>query len=68
MSQQSKPIKYSAVIPVYNSANIVGETIDQTVTFFETQHLDYELVVVNDGSSDESSMLDDAREHGTARN
>jgi glycosyltransferase involved in cell wall biosynthesis len=45
---------YSAVIPVYNSAPIVGETIAQTVAFFEQHGYDYEVVAVNDGSRDES--------------
>jgi polyisoprenyl-phosphate glycosyltransferase len=42
------------VIPVYNSAQIVGHTIDRTVGFFETSGLDYELIIVNDGSRDRS--------------
>jgi glycosyltransferase involved in cell wall biosynthesis len=49
-----KHLKYSAVIPVFNSAAIVGKTIRRTVAFFEEKRLDYELLVVNDGSSDGS--------------
>lgn len=45
---------YSVVIPVYNSERIVADTIDQTVTFFEAQGWRYEIVLVNDGSSDKS--------------
>jgi glycosyltransferase involved in cell wall biosynthesis len=51
MSQQ---VKYSVVIPVYKSANIVGDTIDQTVAFFEKHSLNYELILVNDASPDQS--------------
>ncbi len=51
MSSQSR---YSVVIPVYKSANIVGDTIDQTVTFFEKHNLAYELILINDGSPDQS--------------
>ncbi|TYO99024.1 undecaprenyl-phosphate 4-deoxy-4-formamido-L-arabinose transferase [Geothermobacter ehrlichii] len=47
-------LKYSVVIPVYNSERIVGETIDRTVDFFEREKLDYEIILVNDGSSDNS--------------
>ncbi len=47
-------VKYSIVVPVYNSANIVGEMIDRTVTFFEQHGLDYELILINDGSQDQS--------------
>jgi glycosyltransferase involved in cell wall biosynthesis len=45
---------YSVVIPVFNSEPIVGATIDRTVAFFEAQHLLYELILVNDGSTDGS--------------
>jgi glycosyltransferase involved in cell wall biosynthesis len=54
MNQIRKPVKYSVVIPVYNSASIVGTTIDRTVAFFDERQLDYEIVLVNDGSSDNS--------------
>ncbi|NDJ36878.1 MAG: glycosyltransferase family 2 protein [Chloroflexi bacterium] len=47
-------IEYSAVIPVYNSANIVGKTIDRTAAFFETHELSYEIILINDGSTDAS--------------
>jgi len=57
MTLETPPVaalKYSAVIPVFNSAKIVGDTIHQTVAFFEEHQLDYELLLVNDGSSDQS--------------
>jgi len=54
MSGQEKPVKYSVVIPVYNSGAIVGETIDRTVAFFEGRGWDYEIIAVNDGSRDGS--------------
>jgi glycosyltransferase involved in cell wall biosynthesis len=58
MNQELRPEardhKYSAVIPVFNSAAIVGQTIDRTVAFFEDFQLDYELILINDGSSDSS--------------
>jgi len=47
-------MKYSVVIPVYNSATIVGRTIDDVVDFFDKQQLSYELILVNDGSQDMS--------------
>ena len=52
--QQENSIKYSVVIPVYNSAAVVGETIDRTVAFFEKRGWDYELILVNDRSRDQS--------------
>lgn len=47
-------MKYSVVIPVFNSEKIVGETIDRTVAFFRREDLKFELILVNDGSSDGS--------------
>lgn len=45
---------YSIVIPVYNSADVVADTVDQTVEVCEDHGLDYELILVNDGSTDGS--------------
>ncbi len=45
---------YSIVIPVFNSEPIVGDTIDQIVDVFTEAGLRYELILVNDGSSDRS--------------
>lgn len=45
---------YSIVVPVYNSADVVGSTVDQIVEVFETAGLSYELILVNDGSRDRS--------------
>jgi glycosyltransferase involved in cell wall biosynthesis len=54
MSDHENTYKYSAVIPVFNSEAIVGDTIDRTVAFFEAHRFDYELIMVNDGSADGS--------------
>lgn len=45
---------YSVVIPVYNSQEIVGETLRRTAAFFESRGLSYEIIAVNDGSRDAS--------------
>lgn len=45
---------YSVVIPVYNSQDIVGETLRRTAAFFEERVLPYEIIAVNDGSRDGS--------------
>lgn len=42
------------VVPVYNSAAIVGTTVDRIVETFEGAGLSYELILVNDGSRDGS--------------
>lgn len=46
--------RYSLVVPVYNSVGIVGTTVDRIVEVFEKEGLDYQLVLVNDGSRDGS--------------
>jgi glycosyltransferase involved in cell wall biosynthesis len=46
--------RYSVVIPVYNSARLVGTTVDRVVEVFTEQGLDHEVILVNDGSSDAS--------------
>lgn len=48
------PPDYSIVIPVFNSQDIVGETLVRTARFFESQGLSYEIIAVNDGSTDQS--------------
>jgi glycosyltransferase involved in cell wall biosynthesis len=45
---------YSVVIPVFNSEDVVGETIDRVVRFFSEAGLKFELILVNDGSRDGS--------------
>jgi polyisoprenyl-phosphate glycosyltransferase len=45
---------YSVVIPVFNSEALVGTTIDRVVETFREAGLQYQLVLVNDGSSDRS--------------
>src|SRR5688572_30599003 len=46
--------RFSVVIPVYNSEQVVGQTIDDVVGVFAAGGLDLELVLVNDGSRDGS--------------
>lgn len=47
-------LKFSVVIPVYNSEKIVAETVLQTIQFFESKDYRHEIVLVNDGSTDSS--------------
>lgn len=54
MNAAAQNYKYSAVIPVFNSQPIIADTIDRTVGFFEGAQLNYELILVNDGSGDKS--------------
>ncbi len=52
---------YSVVVPVFNSADVVGLTIDRIVEVFEEAGLRYQLVLVNDGSRDTSWEVISAR-------
>lgn len=45
---------YSIVIPVYNSEQIVSNTVAQIVKEFERTSFNYEIILVNDGSKDNS--------------
>ncbi len=52
---------YSVVVPVFNSVDVVGETIDRITEVFEQAGLRYQLILVNDGSKDGSWDLIAAR-------
>ncbi len=45
---------YSIVIPVFNSEELVGTTVDQVVAVFTEHGLKHEVILVNDGSHDDS--------------
>jgi polyisoprenyl-phosphate glycosyltransferase len=47
-------MKYSIVIPVYNSEGIVGETIERTLKYCREEKLQFELILINDNSTDNS--------------
>lgn len=54
LPNERTPVKYTVVIPAFNSASVVGETIDRTTTFLRALGESYEVIVVNDGSRDET--------------
>ena len=45
---------FSVVVPVFNSVDVVGTTIDRITEVFERAGLRYQLILVNDGSKDGS--------------
>ena len=47
-------MKYSVIIPVYNSESLIVNTSEDVINFFESKGLDFELILVNDGSTDNS--------------
>lgn len=46
--------KYSIVIPVYQSENIIATTVGKTLEVINDNNLSAEVVLINDGSSDDS--------------
>ena len=48
-------VELSLVIPVYNGSRSIGAVVDQIHQSFS--HLDFEVVLVNDGSTDESEQV-----------
>lgn len=45
-------MKYSAIIPAFNEEKIIKVAINQTANFFKKRRLSYEVLVINDGSYD----------------
>src|SRR5450432_2077080 len=52
---------YSFIIPAYNEGARLGSTLDRVLDYIAAQHLDAEVVVVNDGSLDLTADLVRAR-------
>ena len=49
-----KDIYLSVVVPVYNEASTIGETIRKLREFLETQAYSWEILICDDGSTDET--------------
>lgn len=47
-------MKYSVVLPVYNEEDVISTTIGKVVELFVRQDLVWEIIAVDDGSSDNS--------------
>jgi len=47
-------MRFSVVIPVYNSASVVEQTVTRVSEFFVLNALEHEIILVNDGSLDNS--------------
>jgi dolichol-phosphate mannosyltransferase len=56
----SKPrggTQYSIVIPVYNEEDVVGALLDDLSMFVNTWRSDYEILMIDDGSSDRTAEI-----------
>jgi len=45
---------FSVVIPVFNSEKTVAATVDKTISFFNKNNYNFEIILINDGSLDDS--------------
>lgn len=52
--EPKKDVLISVVIPVYNSEKIVGETVTRVSNYLSNINVSFEIILVNDGSSDNS--------------
>ena len=49
--------QYSIVIPAYNEEDVVGDLLDELHRFLGTWRSDYELLMIDDGSSDRTAEI-----------
>lgn len=47
----------SIIIPAYNEEKIIEKAINQALTILNAESADYEIIIVNDGSSDKTAEL-----------
>jgi dolichyl-phosphate beta-glucosyltransferase len=50
-------VHLSLVIPAYNEAKRIGPTLDVALAYFARQHYDWEIIVVDDGSQDDTAKV-----------
>lgn len=48
----AKPIKLSVVIPAYNEGKRIAQTLEETDEYLKKQNYNYEIIVVDNGSND----------------
>ena len=53
--------QYSIIIPAYNESARLGATLDRVLNYVAAQHWDAEIVVVDDGSRDDTAEMVRAR-------
>ena len=53
----SEPVSVSIVIPVFNEEEAIGDDLDLVIKTMEATDYDYEIIVVDDGSTDRSADI-----------
>lgn len=56
-SLSTHPVEVSVVVPVYNEVDSIPRLLEAIVTTLQAQAISYEIICVDDGSSDGSSAL-----------
>lgn len=55
MAQATSPV--SVIIPAYNEEKTIGNVIADTINVMNSQDLPYEIIVVDDGSTDRTGLI-----------
>jgi dolichyl-phosphate beta-glucosyltransferase len=53
--------RYSIILPAYNEGVRIGATLDNLLAYIGQRHWDAEVIVVNDGSTDDTAKIVGAR-------
>lgn len=51
------PYAYSVIIPAFNEGRKIAKAVSETVRVFDALHAPYEIIVVDDGSSDRTAAV-----------
>ena len=54
-----EPVSISVFFPCYNEQDNVGVTVEKAVAVLEKLNADFEVIIVNDGSSDRTGQIAD---------
>src|SRR6185503_18280138 len=54
MSEAQRSVEISLIIPAYNEEQRIGKSLEQIFRFCNAQAISYEVIVVDDGSSDDT--------------
>lgn len=57
MESGRSKVELSVVMPVYNEEDIIANSINKTLEVLESANITYELIIVDDGSSDATTRM-----------